>query len=819
MSPISHSLKLASRTLRRSPGFTLVAVLTLALGIGANAAIFSIVYAVLMKPLPFERPEELYGLWHTGHGIGIPQVEQTNTTYTIYRELSESFVDIGLYNDGFSMNLTEVGEPVRVDTAAVTASLFDVLGVSPSLGRPFAESDDDPGAPQVAILSAAIWQGRFGADPGVLGRRILLNGTPWEIVGVMPSGFAYPGETTEIWIPHVILPAEMGQVNFSHDAVGRLRTGVSPNAASEELARILAQMPELYPGELTAGLLESAQLTPYLTPLLTDIVGDVSQVLWILLGTVGFVLLIACANVANLFLVRAEGRQRELALRASLGAGLGDVVMQFLVESLALAALGGAVGLALAQALLRTIIALSPAEIPRLSEVGLDLEVLAFTALISLVAGLSFGLIPVLRYRRPNIVNALNEGSLRASAGRETHFARGALVVVQIALALVLLIGSGLMARSFWQLSSVEPGFDASGLLTLRLSLPRAEYPGTDDAADFYQRLMGELEALPGVTRVGAVSNLPMTDSSSNNGAVLEDFPLAADEIPPIVRTNYATPGYFETLSIPLKEGRTFEVRDHEERTGAVVVSEGFAEQHWPTQSALGRRLTPGLAGDDVRWYTIVGIVGDVHDDGLAQEPPPIVYYPVIGLGGNYGDWVRRSMSVAIRTELPPMSLAAAVRDRVWQLDPALPLINIRSGEAIVSASTASTSYAMILLAIAAGVALLLGAVGVYGVISYIVGQRTREIGIRIAVGAGRGDVNRMVLRQGMRLTLVGIAVGLVAAFGVTRFMASLLFGVASTDASTFVVLSLVLIAVSGLASFIPAWRASGTNPTEALRA
>ena len=817
MIPISQQLNLVWRKLSRSPGFTAVAILTLALGIGANTAIFSVVHAVLLEPLPFERPAELYGLWHTGHGIGIPQIEQSNTTYTVYHDLNESFSELGLYQSSFSMSLTEVGEPVRVEVSSATASLFGVLGVPALVGRTFAEDEDDPGAPDVVLMSYELWRGRFGGDAGILGRRLLLNGTPWEVVGVMPPEFTFPREDTELWIPHVILPEELGKANFSFDAIGRLKPGVTVEAANDELARLLRQMPEIYPGELTVGLLESAQLTPYLSPLLEDIVGDVSQVLWILLGTVSFVLLIACANVANLFLVRAESRQRELALRTALGASRGDVVQYFLTESLALSLLGGVLGTGLAAAALRGLVAFSPDNIPRLSEVGLHPAVLAFTAGVSLLSGLFFGLIPVIRYRRSNLVSAINEGSLRASVGRETNLVRSALVVAQVTLALVLLIGSGLMARSFLELSNVRPGFEPDNLLTLRLSLPRAEYPEPDDVARFYQRLLSELESLPGVTSVGAISNLPMTDGQNNSGTVLEDYPLKPDEIPPIVRTNYATPGYFEALGIPLHEGRTFEPRDHEQPTGAVVLSASLAKEFWPDTSALGRRVARGLPTEHTSWYTIVGVVGDVRDDGLSQEPTPMIYFPVIGLGGEGGDWTPRTMSVAVRTATDPMSLAAAARERVWALDAKLPVMRLRTGEAVLEESTARTGYTMILLGIASSVALLLGAIGIYGVISYVVSQRTREIGVRMALGAGRSEVSRMIVGQGMRLALMGVALGVLAALMAMRLMASLLFGVTTSDPTTYVATATLLLVVTAVASFIPARRAANLSPVKAL--
>lgn len=444
---------------------------------------------------------------------------------------------------------------------------------------------------------------------------------------------------------------------------------------------------------------------------------------------------------------------------------------------------------------------------------------LGFTACVALASGLFFGLIPVLRYRRPNFVGAINEGTTRASTGRETNWIRSGLVVAQVALALVLLVGSGLMARSFFALGRVHCGFEPENLLTLRLSLPSADYPEAEDAARFYQRLLTELESLPGVSRVGAVSNFPMTDSQSNNGTVLEDFPLQPDEIPPIVRTNFATPRYFETLGIPLNEGRTFERRDHEEPAAVAVVSAAFAKEFWPDASALGRRVTRGLPAQvtDVDWYTIVGVVGDVRDDGLSQDAPKMIYFPVVGLGGAFSDWTVRTMTVAMRAGTDPMGLAAAARDKVWALDANLPIVRLRTGASVLTESTARTSYIMILLGIAASVALLLGAIGIYGVISYIVSQRTREIGIRMALGAARADVSRMVVGQGMRLALMGVTLGVVGALVATRLMMSLLYGVRANDPVTFVSTGLFLLAVTVAATYIPARRAAGASPVRAL--
>jgi predicted permease len=818
MFPLRTELSLVSRKFLRNPGFTLVAILTLALGIGASTAIFSLVHGVLLEPLPYPRSEQLYGLWHSAPGIGIPELEQSNTTYTVYRNFGQSFEEIGLTEGPYSHNLTGIGEPVHVDVAGATASLFEVLGVSAILGRTFSEEEDAPGAPQVALLSHAFWRGRLGGAADVLGRTIELDGTPWEVVGVMPEGFTYPGETTSLWIPYVIKPEDLGQVSFSYEAVGRLKPDVTVEAATRELNQLLKRAPEIYPGEMTAGILESAQMSAYLTPMLEDVVGDVGAVLWTLLGAVMVVLLIACANLANLFLVRAEGRQRELALRTALGASRAAALQHFLTESLLLSTLGGIVGVAMAYAALRGLVALSPDTIPRLDEVGIHPAVLLFAGAVSLVSGILFGIIPVVRYRRPNLLGAINEGSLRASAGRETHRARSALVVAQVALALVLLIGSALMARSFWELRHVHPGFEADSILTVRLSLTDAAYPEPQDSASFYRRLMESLEALPGVERASAVSRLPMIDRHPHNAVSLEDYPVKADEVPPIVATNWATPGYFETFGIPLLEGRTFERRDHEQRTDAVVVSRSFAEQFWPNGSALGKRLVPGLPGNDSPWYTIVGVVGDVLEEGLEHAPKPMMYHAVMGQGGEYGDWNIQTMTVILRTEVPPATLTAAVRDKVWALDPNLPLIRILTGEEILSEATARTSYTMILIAIAAGVALFLGLIGIYGVISYIVNQRTREIGVRMALGADRRDVSGMVVRQGLRMTVAGVVLGIGGALLATRLISALLFGVESADPWTFALVPLFLVSIATLASYVPARRAASLSPVESLR-
>jgi predicted permease len=817
MTPPGSQLRYVARKLMRSPGFTFITVLTLAVGIGANTAIFSVVNGVLLRPLPFDNPDELVGLWHTAPGIGIDEFRQSETSYTLYRELNSSFVDIGLYDDR-TVNLTGDRDPIRVQAASATSSFFRVLGVAPARGRAFAEEDDQTGNPQVVMLSDELWRSQFGSDPNILGRSLQLDGTGWEVVGIMPSGFTYPGQDTRLWIPHRIDPATLGRVSFGPDAVARLRPGVTLQAAEADLNRMLARLPEAYPSDLTAETMESAQMAAFANPLLEDVVGEVRQTLLILLGTVGFVLLIACANVANLFLVRAEGRQREIALRTALGAGRGDLIKYFLTESIVLGLLGGVVGLGLAYWGIAGLTALGP-NIPRLDEIGLHGSVLAFTGLISLIAGLLFGVIPILRYRSPNVAATLKEGGRGSSAGRHSHRTRHALVISQVALALVLLIASGLMARSYWQLKDVNPGFDSDGVLTARVSLPGSAYQEAREIAGFYKRLLDDLKGLPGVSAAGAITNLPMTDGGNNSGLLLEDFPIEPGEIPPVVRTNFATPGYFAALGIPLRAGRTFERYGHEEPALSVVVNAALEQHFWPDQSALGKRVAMGMGdGEEPLWYTIVGVVGNVRDDGLAQDAVDMAYFPVVVMDEGEVEWASATMSIAIRTKGPPMLLAGPVRQAIWRLDPRLPVANLRTTADIISGSTARTSFTMLLLGIAAAVALLLGTVGIYGVISYVVSQRTQEIGVRMALGAKRSEVSGMVVRQGVMVSAAGVAIGLLGAFGLTRLMEGLVFGVSTTDPLTFAGVAAVLLCVSVVASYIPARRAAGVDPLEALR-
>lgn len=807
------------RKLIRTPGFTVIAVLTLAVGIGANSAIFSVVDGVVLKSLPYPEADELVGLWHTAPGLDLPQFEQSNTTYTLYRERAQSFQEMGLVGRR-TMTLIGEGEPVRLNVGSATASLFRTFGLAPVLGRTFSEDEDDPGAPQVAVLSHELWTERFGAERRVLGRRITLNGEPYEVIGVMPAGFRYPSDVTELWVPHVIAPEDLGRANFSQYAIARLKPGVSLEAAAAELNQILPRLPEEYPGEITAGMMANARMAATVNLMKEDVVGDVAQLLWILLGTVSFVLLIAVANVANLFLVRAEGRQREMAVRTALGAGRGDLIRAYLTESTVLSMVGGMVGIGLAVVGVRLLVAMGPENLPRLGEIGVYGSVLIFTGLVSLFAGLLFGAVPVLKYGRPNLGVALKEGGRGGSAGKQTHRANNSLVAAQVALALMLLIGSGLMARSFLELRSVDSGIDAGNVLTVNLALIPNEIENPEQAAGVFQRLLDDIRGLPGVIEAGGSTSLPLQGGWSNNGMMVETRPLEEDEIPPIVRTNMVAPGYFESLGIRLIEGRTIERQDHEQRTGAVVVSRGLAERYWPGESALGKRVAPYLAAGadgEIPWFTVVGVVEDVRDDGLTQPPPEMVYYPLVGLGGE-SNWTIGRLFLTIRTSGDPLGILPAVRERVWALDARLPVANVGTAAQLVRDSAARMSFTLVMLGIAAAVALLLGTIGVYGVIAYIVSRRIHEFGIRMAMGAAEGQIRGMVVRQGLAVAGIGVGVGLVGGLALTRLMQALLFGVTPTDPITFAAVSVVLLGVSALASYIPARRASSVDPAEALR-
>jgi putative ABC transport system permease protein len=819
MSSLSRELHYLTRKLARSPMFTVISIVTLALGIGATSAIFSVVHGVLLKPLPFDEPEELVGVWHRAPGLGFELLNQSPALHFTYRDEGRVFDDIGMWANR-QATITGVGEPERVPTMQVTDGTLSLLRVKPVLGRLFTAEDDAPGSPETTVLGYGYWQRRFGGDAGVVGRTVDVDGQPHEIIGVLPADFRFLR-----WDPAVFLPFQFDRSklfigNFSFQGIARLKRGVSIEEANADLARMLpiATSKFPFPSGLTANMLKEARFGPNVRPLKDDVVGDVGATLWILLGTVGVVLLIACANVANLFLVRAEGRQRELALRSALGADRARVAKELLGESVGLGLLGGLAGLGVAYGAIRILVAMAPETLPRLNEITLDGTVLAFTLATSLVAGVLFGLLPVFKFTRPNMAGALKEGGRTASDGRERQRARGALVVAQIALALVLLIGSGLMIRSFQALRHVAPGFVApSDVLTFRVSIPESQIRDNDEVPRAHEQILRKIEAIPGVTSAGLSSSVTMDGNDSGDPIFVEEFPMEADQLPPIRRFKWISPGYFETMGNPIVAGRSITWDDVRQKAPVVVVTENFAREFWKRPAdALGKRVR---VNPKDKWREIVGVVGDVHDDGVDQKVTVVMYWPmsVTDFWGE-AEFARRNMAYVLRgPRVGEAGFLEQVRQAVWSLNPDVPVANVQMLDEILAKSMSRTSFTLVMLVIASAVALLIGAVGLYGVISYGVTQRTREIGVRVALGARTADVSWMFLRHAALLAGIGIVVGLGAAFGLTRAMSSLLFNVSPVDPLTYALVSLVLVGIALVASYVPARRAARIDPTEAL--
>jgi len=804
-----------ARELRHSPGFLLVAVITLGIGIGANASIFSVVDAVLIRPLPYPEAERLVAVWGTAPGLKMDRISQSDGFYVLFRKENRVLAEMGIYQEG-SATLTGASSPERVGVARLTASVFSVLRVPPARGRTLQEADDKPGAAQVAVLSDGLWRRRFGGDPAAVGKTLRVDGVERQIVGVMPAGFRFPAADDELWVPITVDPARLRPTDFNYTAIGRLRPGVTAENAARDLSALVWRIPEVYgEKELSRGMIASAHIGVAVVPLRDEVVGAVARVLWVLLGSVGCILLIACANVGNLFLVRAERRQRELAVRTALGATQGDVMRLFLGESLGLSLLGGLLGLALAWASVRLLVSVRPPGIPRLEEVGVSGRVLLFAIALSLCAGLLCGAFAALRTRVSALVPALKEGGSGGTVGRARHRARSALIVAEVALALVLLVGSGLMVKSFQRLRTVDPGFDPHGVLTARIDLPAAEYRDAPATLGFIQRLLERVRALPGVAAAGTTYPLPLTGSTPSSATWIEDFPPDEGQVWPQIGTRFVSPGTFSSLRVPVIEGRVFDRLDPSRRSTEIVVNKALAERYWPGKSALGKRLSLDRPGEGI-WYTIIGVVGDVHDAGLESPPTPSIYYPMVRFSDV--EWAPRSITLVVRGGGDPAAFVAPLRAVVRSLDPNLPLSQVRPLGEVVERSIARTSFTMLLLVAAAAIALVLGSLGIYSVIAYVVSQRTREIGVRMALGATRRDISRMVLGEGLAITSLGIAVGLAGALALTRLMLALLYGVSPTDPATFVAVPALLAGVALLATWVPARRAARVEPLVAIR-
>jgi putative ABC transport system permease protein len=809
-----RDVRAAVKGLARKPFFTALAGLTLAMGIGANTAIFSVVDAVLINPLPYPDSGRLLSVNHTAPGLNLPVVPHSEGMYLHYLKGFKTLSSFAVF-DQDNVNLERDGDPQRVPAVRVTQEFFDVMGVHPQLGRDFAAGEDRKGAEPVAILGYGLWQRSFGGDRGVVGRTVDMDGVRRRVVGVMPRGFSFP-EKTELWMPMAIDDVNPAVGSLSYLGIGRMAPGRTTEAVQAEMQGLLYSFADAHPDDLNRDVMKQAGLVPDVKPLKDLYVADIEQTLWVLLGTVGFVLLIACANVANLFLVRAEARQREQALRTALGASRGDVVRLVLTESVTLAVGGGALGLALAWLGVRGLLALAPVAVPRVEEIGIDGAVLAFTAAVSVLSGLLFGLFPVFGYARKDLSGALKEGGRASTSGRERHRARSGLVVAQVALALVLLVGSALMARSFVAMRALDLGFATGDRLAFRLSLPGAEYPDAGSVARLERALRQRLAAIPGVESAALATALPLEDHKNASPMEPVDHPFAEGQLGPLVNVRQVSPGYFETMGIRLMEGRGLTADDEEPGIRSVVISEKLAHTFWPSDaSVLGRLLKEqGSKGDG---FEVVGVVPDVRFEKLAVDPEPVLYLP-IAPSGEGAPSAAHALSVVLKVGADPLGFAPAAREALRQVDPRLPMVEPRTVEKIARDAMAATSFTVVLLGIAAAIALVLGTVGIYGVISYVVSRRTQEIGVRMALGAPGGVVLRQVVGQGMGLTGIGLAVGLLGAWGVSRVLSSLLYGVSATDPVTYGATAALLALVALLASWVPARRAARVDPVTALR-
>ena len=818
MSDFVREIRHAWRRLRRAPAFTITSLVVLALGLGATTAMFSIVDSILLRPLPFPESGRLVAVSHSTAIPGVTHVEQADATFLLYARHNSVFDGIGV-SRSTDVSITALdgtaGEPERIAAAGVSASWLPTLRATPARGRGFTADDDRPGAPRVVVLSDALWRRKYGADPSVIGKSMSVNGSPRRIVGIMPQDFRYPSSSTELWYPLQLDPAHANAGSFNYTAVARLKPGVTNDAAVADLARALPRLLDEYPSDIPKAMFEQAHLRPTIAPLRDVIVGDVSRLLWILFAAVGLVLAVACANVANLFLVRAEGRQRELAVRTALGAGRTAVVGQYLSEAVLLAAIGGAIGFALAALGIRLLATLpNGMDLPRLTEVSLNAVVVVFALAVTLVSAVAVSVVPLLRTRGIAIASVLKESGRSATSGADKQRVRGALVVAQVALALVLVASSGLMAKSLARLRDVKPGFDPTNVATLRVGLPPARYSNAASIAAFYAALVARARSLPGVREAAVTTWLPLTDDHDNTVLLVEDFRQAPNAVPPVHDISNVSSSWFSAMHIPILSGRALGPQDPARPLLEVVVSKSFAERYWKTGSPLRRRIRHGLTGP---WFSIVGVAGDVHLEGLDKPADQSAYFPLLVPDGD-STFIESSAALVVSTSREPTTILPSLRAVVHELDPTLPTYAEQPMTSIVAAASAKSRFLVMVLGLASGVALALGAVGIYGVMAYGVSLRQREIGVRMALGARPGDVSRMISRQGVTLAAVGVAIGLAGAIAGTRFMRGLLYDVSPTDPVTLGATCAVLLAVALLSSWLPARRAAGVDPALVLR-
>ena len=801
-----RDLTYAARGLSRAPGFTLVTFMTLALAIGSNVAIFSVVDSVLLNPLPYADSDRLVRIRASAPGSDFPDEFNVSVEFYVqYREQADLLEDIGMYT-GFGATLRTDQFAERFRMAMATHSLFTTLGAAAVLGRVPGPDDLD----DVAVISHSLWTTRFGADSSIIGRSVEIAEEMRTVIGVMGPDLRIPEEETAIWIPQVINPATVRPGNFLWGLVGRMRPGVGPADLTAQLAPLAARLPERFGGSVTyVRLME--QHRPVVRPLRDDIVGDVARPLWILLGTAGVVLLIACANVANLFMVRSESRQHDIAVRQALGASRGRLVQGQMAEALLLAGMGGAAGALIAGAGVPLLLSVAPDRILPMDAVGIDGTSLFFTGAVAIITALVFGLVPAVRSSAASLTDSLRHAG-RGSTGRPRHLARDALVVLQTALALVLLVGSGLLVRSFWELRNVDPGYDTENIFTFQVA-PTGNIQDGPTLARFHYGLMERLAALPGVQSVGVVREPPLAKGTPARPFVTEDL-RDGEETRPFIHYTFTGGDYFETMGIELLRGRFFTRADHETNLGNAIVSRSATELLWPGEDPIGKRLR--FPADTTGWETVVGVVENIHQNDLRRLGGALIYLPLVGR--TPGSWLVDSPGYVVKSPRAA-TMAAEVRELVKQVDPGAPFYAVHTLESLAAESMMRLSFTTLTLGLAASLALILGAVGLYGVLSYVVTQRTQEIGVRMALGATDREVRWMVVRQGGRLALLGVAIGVVGAVGVTRVLNNLLFGIQAVDASTFAGMSAVLLVVGLIASYVPARRASKVDPIQSLRA
>jgi predicted permease len=825
---ILTDLKLVLRRLRKSPGFATTVLLTLAIGIGANTAVFTVLNRVILRPLPYSDPDQLVSLWLNAPGAAgltnfVGGLRLSPSMYFTFSEQNRTFQSVGVWSSQ-TANVTGLARPEEVHAVLITDGVLQTLSVPPLAGRWFSRTDQNPHGGKTVMLSYGYWQRRFGGDRSVIGRNINVDSEPREIVGVMPQSFRLVNQDFDILAPLAFDRNHQILAGFGFQGIARLKPGVSIPQANADIARMIPIWMDTFtngPG-INPHFYETWRIAPGLRPLKQEVVGKVESVLWVVMATIGLVMLIACSNVANLLLVRAEGRQQELSIRAALGAGRARIARELLFESVALGLMGGVLGIGVAYGGLRLLTAIGPANLPRLAEVSLDARSIAFTLLLSLLSGLLFGSIPALKYSRSKATTAFSGSNRTASVGRERHRSRNLLVIAQVAMAVVLLVSALLMIRTFQALRNVEPGFtDPTHLETLRISIPESLVKDQQMVTHIQNSIADKIAAIPGVTSVGFAASLPMEGIEAGWDEIRIEGDNYDKQDPPLRLFNYVSPGYFHAAGTRLVAGREFTWNDIYGFRNEVMVSENFARESWGTPSAaIGKRARQFSS---MPWKEVIGVVQDVSQNGVDEKAPAIVYWPAviddpyISQHVLYGP---RGVTFAVRSNRAGTeSLQSEIQRAVWSVNGNLPVASMQTMQEIYSQSLARTSFTLVMLAIAGSMALVLGIIGIYGVISYTVSQRTREIGIRLALGAKRSELKWMFVRSALVMTALGVAIGVGSAAGLMQLMKSLLFGTSPLDPFTYLAVLLVLVVSAVLASYLPARRAAAVNPVEALRA